>query len=473
MKRCLALCLCTGLCLALLFPTAFAQAAGTQRFVLSALSGTPVPEGFLLERMDRHMLLNLTTGERAAIDGPGNRIRLLSGSPATGVNIDVGARTVLTVSNGKLAAASDEPVGPGFVDFVRGNVDTVVVEGAAFGARYNDGSMMQLARHDFAKDETEELLSAASVAIAAFADSRLFLAVHKMSEQQHVLAIYDPASRSRETWCELTGGSPFDAIKGIAYDPSGGSACFLLGEKAYACARGQAPTEIELIPGISGTGVRGAVMSPDGLYCVLGDDAVYMLDATRTDPVRPLRIGGDAMGSDMNPMFAQRYPDIPVAIVWSSSLSDESAQVVLMTGATAIDLFTVQVTNDVYRAMLKKGYAADLSGNEKLQGFAAGLRPFTAQPLYENEKLLAIPYGLSVHGLPGVNTALADELGIAVPATYRELMALVQPMAADCGQRLSGGAHGARERNERAGRHAAPDHGCLYDGLACRSAAVV
>ena len=214
-------------------------------------------------------------------------------------------------------------------------------------------------------------------------------------------------------------------------------------------------------------------MSPDGLYCVLGDDAVYVLDATRTDPVRRLRIGGNAMGSDMNPMFAQRYPDIPVQIVWSSSLSDESAQVGLMTGATAIDLFTVQVTNDVYRAMLKKGYAADLSGNEKLQGFAAGLRPFTAQPLYENEKLLAIPYGLSVHGLPGVNTALADELGIAVPATYRELMALVQPMAADCGQRLSGGAHGARERNERAGRHAAPDHGCLYDGLACRSAAVV
>lgn len=98
----------------------------------------------------------------------------------------------------------------------------------------------------------------------------------------------------------------------------------------------------------------------------------------------------------------------------------------LVSGEDSIDLLFLPVSMIDLQAIMKKGYAADLSGSQVLQDFVSGLYPMMQEAASFEGRLLMVPVEVqaSVNVL-GYYPSVFKEVGIEPPETFGQLVDLI------------------------------------------------
>ncbi len=147
-----------------------------------------------------------------------------------------------------------------------------------------------------------------------------------------------------------------------------------------------------------------------------------------------LRVGGLSswvLSSQAFRAFEVSHPGVIVVAAEYPKAFAEVAQAVT-TREAVCDVYILFTTDDGIRNMLRKGYYTDLSGNEAISGFVAGLYPIWQREVTVGGKAAALPLMISGEYQLGINTALWEELALGdVPATWDEMLACIQRLDGD------------------------------------------
>ncbi|MEG0048423.1 MAG: hypothetical protein RR865_04620 [Clostridia bacterium] len=97
----------------------------------------------------------------------------------------------------------------------------------------------------------------------------------------------------------------------------------------------------------------------------------------------------------------------------------------LLTGSTQNDILVLDSSSIDIRAILQKGYAANLSKSQELSSFCDNLFPALREMSHHDHQAHAIPIAISV-SLPTANVKALEHIGQSIPRTMPELVELVQ-----------------------------------------------
>ena len=140
----------------------------------------------------------------------------------------------------------------------------------------------------------------------------------------------------------------------------------------------------------NGDSDKSNVLTDDGLYIVMGYDAVL---ARNTDPAARsqtrLTVQRQYIDSVENAAFdfSNRHPEAELRMV------DTVGDVVqaMMNQSADIDVYVLNVQNSDYAALINRGFLADLSGSQTLSAFADRMYPWLSRVAQKDGKLLALP----------------------------------------------------------------------------------
>lgn len=98
----------------------------------------------------------------------------------------------------------------------------------------------------------------------------------------------------------------------------------------------------------------------------------------------------------------------------------------ILTGDQSVDIYLIRTSYRGYRAMLEKGYCADLSENEALMERVRAMPSVIAGAVMAEDRLLAVPYAVVFsEGTLGCSPEALETMGLTiedVPSTVEELL---------------------------------------------------
>lgn len=151
------------------------------------------------------------------------------------------------------------------------------------------------------------------------------------------------------------------------------------------------------------------------------------LSASFSEDQEAIVIGDVGMEDAVITRFREQHPEVQV-ITRTLDFRYSPADIVqaIRSGDQSVDIYLVR-TNDLgYRAMLEKGFCADLSGDAELMRQVADMPEQIASALMSDGKLLAIPYSAVFSGIPlGCSQRALDAMGLSmddVPTNLDELL---------------------------------------------------
>ena len=141
----------------------------------------------------------------------------------------------------------------------------------------------------------------------------------------------------------------------------------------------------------------------------------------------------DQWDSEMNPRFAEDYPDIIVRTNWDTNeLADavnfDQVLVDLVSRNYVYDLFNLKFASDRPRRLSDRLFLVDLRQSDVIRKAVAQM-PEAIQQRVTNDKgdIFALPHSMyAVGDLYGFNTEVAAQLGIEKPQTWAELLQLFE-----------------------------------------------
>ena len=166
---------------------------------------------------------------------------------------------------------------------------------------------------------------------------------------------------------------------------------------------------------------------PGGYFTVCLPDSVHVRNIDpQYLPKQPLKLNG-ILWEKLTHMFAKANPDVPIAYSneFFQNVKDMADH---MTSHDAADVYLVySVLIDLYD-LNKKGYLADLSGNQAITEIVNKMYPNIREALTFNKKIEAIPYVMDVNSF-GVNLKTLEAIGLTLddaPKTYYALLEFIE-----------------------------------------------
>lgn len=133
-----------------------------------------------------------------------------------------------------------------------------------------------------------------------------------------------------------------------------------------------------------------------------------------------LVISGQSYSSEMNPVFAIKYPNIIVKFNNNANTVDQLL-LDITTNYAAADIYVLNLSSGLFNAARKKGIALDLSTSPELSDFSDRMVSFIRDEIQDDKGLYGIPYTAQSRQIFAFNKSIAKELGISQPKSLREL----------------------------------------------------
>lgn len=216
--------------------------------------------------------------------------------------------------------------------------------------------------------------------------------------------------------------SPKDKpIGGLSYDASSGLLFFTHNSQVWGGQEGKPYAPMSFIPVPHIVGEASAFALSDGRYALFyGSLYVRSIKVLSSEP-DSLYIQGDST-SDIYTSFSRENPDVLVEFDPHIMTSDEIVQA-LVTGDRTADIY-VAFVNHTFTAIVKKGYAADLSSSGILTTNIQLMYPNIQRVLTDQEgRPIAYPRELLMGNWQLNKTLWQRVFGdLPVPATYNDFL---------------------------------------------------
>jgi len=179
------------------------------------------------------------------------------------------------------------------------------------------------------------------------------------------------------------------------------------------------------IPVTDYSGLPCALM-PGGYLAVGMPDSVQVRNIDpRYLPERPLKLS--TYSEDLSRIFAKENPGI--LITYADRYYGNMEELVAnMMGFDASDVYMIDSADMDLHAIYKKGYLADLSGNQAITEIVNRMYPNIRESLTFDGKIVAIPFNMNVSTF-GVNLKTLKKIGLTgddAPRTYFELLEFIK-----------------------------------------------
>lgn len=238
------------------------------------------------------------------------------------------------------------------------------------------------------------------------------------------LGIFDPETGKAEPLFELTTNYNY----GLCYCPDNDTAYYTSGSTLIGLPGVNLPSKISAyFPNTPWAGGYTYGLLGGTMYFEAGYDGVIIrgLDMPEVE-AGALTIYGN-YNSRAHNAFLAAHPEIPVTLSsdWYEDLEGFTAAMV--SGETTVDVLGLNSNYAPLQRLIDKGYAMDLSGNEKLVQLVDSMYPAIAEACKKDGKLYALPVSLDGWTITLENEAW-EELGFTeedIPTTFLELLDFV------------------------------------------------
>lgn len=187
--------------------------------------------------------------------------------------------------------------------------------------------------------------------------------------------------------------------------------------------------------GMYGGSGGGMTFCADGYYLSASYDgvSVYLLNSPSLEK-GALRIFGES-GSDTHRAFAKAHPEIAVEVSGDYSSDLEAITQAMVSDTNPYDVLLLSLNYMPVDQLMRKGYCADLSGNEALMELSRSMYPQFGEIMLQDGKLYGLPVSASAYSY-SVNTTIWETLGLSeeeLPKTLYQLLDFAANWAFDYG----------------------------------------
>ena len=270
-------------------------------------------------------------------------------------------------------------------------------------------------------------LSAAAQAIVSYRDGKLLLVQTLPGTDGQggvpTLMVYDPQANAAAPVQALAG-----QVGGISYDPASDTLLAAQGNTVYTYpALGEGKPCATLPQNDFFMEYLPIAALPDHLLAVGTRDSIYLksADAAAFAEKTPLKLLLAASSSDGLNQAANAVENVALTVAQDSLSPLEFAQMII-TGDTEYDLYWVNLSAVDFVSLMKKGYAADLSGSAKLAQAHRELYPQVQQAVSDGEGIYAVPLSATGITLLGEKSYVFDENGQPTLHTLDDLLQYMQ-----------------------------------------------
>lgn len=201
----------------------------------------------------------------------------------------------------------------------------------------------------------------------------------------------------------------------------------------YAARQGKEPQAIGREN--AGEGVRGRAQIYDNRYIKssIEEDRTYINSPFECENEKiTLTVGGGFWGErEQNPRFRELHPDVILSFE-KAEINRDIYLTRIMTKESKADVYIMNTNDEIYRALIEKGYMYPLSGSETLMREAQRMYSNLAAPLWGDDGLL-YAFAHSGPNAPVLQGCYADhwnETGLGdIPVTLDELLDACKTLA--------------------------------------------
>lgn len=382
---------------------------------------TSIAGGLLIQQKDTYTLFDENGTETALSINNNPFASFPKLAQGYGFDLDTGAIYQPTIADDCLTWSEIAKPSQQLADLLAQGQDVVLLNGGVYvSVPVDDQLWMDVYQYSL-DDQTSTKLSFTDVyAIGGYDDTQLLIVCNDILTMQYQFYVWNQETGKRSIWGEMDNSFLLDQFSGMVYDKPNQCVCFSLGDRVYRWESGKTPSIIGYRASL--TLATAAALAPDGTYLCLANAQLQRFSSEMFTQTRTLTLSGSSFSSDMNPAFAQQYPEIPVHFLWD--YSTEQLLTDLTTRQAQADIFVMNTSYELYDMLRKKGFCADLSSSSSLVAFTNELYPEIYQWAVWEERPIAVPYELSTSYIIGINESLQKELNIETPKTYKELITL-------------------------------------------------
>lgn len=265
--------------------------------------------------------------------------------------------------------------------------------------------------------------------LAAYRDGRLLTALPDEKDWEAVWRL-----------CEISteGGSVKEITKlsgvgvgGLVYDEAQDRVVYLCG--GMICATDLNGNHAELASSPVGAPnpeqcYGGAALLKGGYYFVSRYEGSAVRNIGSAGQLRTLTIAGERAQSDAAFLaFSEAHPEAAIRYR-EERLNPEEIVQAMMSASSEIDIYYLNTSNEAFRALTRRGYAADLSQSKTLMGLTERMFPVFQNALVKDERLVAFPKSVNAYSLT-ISLPAAETIGLEReewPGTWEELLDLIE-----------------------------------------------
>lgn len=247
------------------------------------------------------------------------------------------------------------------------------------------------------------------------------------------LSVYDPATNEIEELARIdVKGLNYYNVRGFAYDEAGDRIYIVVDNRIYLLNDQQGADLVAYHPSSSMYSSNVPTLALGG-YIVVRDDNTGAMYLRNPDPAQlpkhTLAIS-NYYDSEAHTKAAALMDDVPIFFENSSyySTAQELGQA-LAAGESQIDLLAVSLSWMDFDRLVNKGYCYDLSGSSKLMEYINKLYPAIRDTVMYDGKLMGIPVETYTGNFWSYNVEAFEKLGYQVPASYAEMVDLMNTFA--------------------------------------------
>jgi len=210
------------------------------------------------------------------------------------------------------------------------------------------------------------------------------------------------------------------AIGGLCYDGAADRICYAYGGEIWASVAGAPFESVGYLPVAYIYDAAPAWFLPGDVYAIVTGGLYTRNTGPQYRPQRTLRLQG-VWNDETYKRFTKAYPDIPAIADYIESRAEEIAEAV-RNGTSNVDVYSIDVDPN-WRALIQKGFAADLSASKKLTEDVARMYPYLQEAFCDDAgKLMGYPASLS-GWLWSVDEKLWERFDMGpLPVTYDQLL---------------------------------------------------
>lgn len=226
-----------------------------------------------------------------------------------------------------------------------------------------------------------------------------------------------------------------DNVCGLSYEPQTDTIYYTAGSAVYSLAALKPEAKISAyLPIRAWSGTSMGLLSKD-LYYSASYEGVVVRELNVEKAAQGVLV---VMGQDsrLHNHFLVDHPETRVSLSDQYFDTLEKFAQSMVSGETAVDVFSLSSTYAPLDRLIQKGYAMDLSGSAKLMETVKEMYPSMAEPCMRDGKLYALPMGTDAWGL-AYNVDVLEELELTqadVPKSFSEFLDFAQNWEADFGE---------------------------------------